>query len=248
MNSFGKFDFMVRSYECSPRGTLTLPNLCNYLQEAASINAEDLGFSKANFDAAGKDITWVMTRMRVEVTRLPEWGETVELLTFPRSGRRIVAYRDFEVFDKSGAAIARATSEWMMIDMSTRRPVAIPEFVFSLANDERAPVFEGEQFSRFRWEDGGEEPVFETCALKSDIDLNRHVNNVRYIVWAMETFGEISPTPGRPVSMELVFRSETVAGERILGFRRETSPSETLVRLASPSGAEHVLCKLVVSG
>lgn len=244
MDTFGKFNFTVRSYECSPNGCLTLANLCNYLQEAASVNAEELGFSKTNFDAQGKDITWVMTRMRVEALRLPKWGETVELFTYPRSGRRIVAYRDFAVNAMDGTQIARATSEWMMIDMSTRRPVAIPDFVFTLANDVRAPVFPDPQFAKFRWEAReGDQPAFETTALASDIDLNRHVNNVRYIVWAMETLAAVNPAIADAISMELVFRSETVAGEKVLGFGRAVSPAETLIRLASPSGEEHVLAR-----
>ena len=42
----GKSVFKVRTYECGADGRATLPTICNYLQEAASVNAEDLGFSK----------------------------------------------------------------------------------------------------------------------------------------------------------------------------------------------------------
>ena len=50
----GKSVFRVRTYECGADGFATLPTICNYLQEAASVNAEDLGFSKSDFASAGR--------------------------------------------------------------------------------------------------------------------------------------------------------------------------------------------------
>ena len=41
----GKTVFKVRSYECGADSRATLPTICNYLQEAASVNAEHLGCS-----------------------------------------------------------------------------------------------------------------------------------------------------------------------------------------------------------
>ena len=92
---FGVYSWPVRTYECGPDGTAKMSAICNYLQEAASLNAETLAFSKSDFEAAGENISWVLTRLKVRMSRFPKWGETVSVLTFPRGGRRIVAYRDF---------------------------------------------------------------------------------------------------------------------------------------------------------
>ena len=77
----------------------TLPTICNFLQEAASVNAESLGFSKTDFASAGENVSWVLTRLVVRMERYPRWEEEVVVETFPRGGRKIVAWRDFEVFD-----------------------------------------------------------------------------------------------------------------------------------------------------
>ena len=111
----GRYSFKVRSYECGPDGLVTLPNVCNYLQEAASLNAEKLGFSKLDFDAAGVNISWVLTRLRVKMTRYPRWEDEVIVETFPRGGRKIVAWRDFEVKNTAGETLGVATSEWMLL-------------------------------------------------------------------------------------------------------------------------------------
>ena len=66
--------WQVRTYECGPDGLATLPTICNYLQEAASLNAESLKFSKSDFDAAGENISWVLTRLKVRMDRFPAWA------------------------------------------------------------------------------------------------------------------------------------------------------------------------------
>ena len=66
---FGEYVWQVRSYECGPDGMATLPTICNYLQEAAGLNAEALAFSKSDFEAAGENISWVLTRLKVRMAR-----------------------------------------------------------------------------------------------------------------------------------------------------------------------------------
>ena len=82
----GTYAFKVRSYECGANGRLTLPSLCNYLQEAASVHAYELGFSKINFDAAGGHISWVLTRLVVRMARYPEWNDEVTVETCAADG------------------------------------------------------------------------------------------------------------------------------------------------------------------
>lgn len=201
---FEEFGFAVRSYECAPDGKLTVANLCNYLQEAASLNAEHLGFNKSNFDAQGMNVTWVMTRMRVKCSRRPVWGEQVKILTFPRNARRIIAHRDFLI-----EGVGAATTEWMMIDMTTRRPVSIPESVTGKGNDVREPVLGAEPFAKFKWEGPEAGEGLQVAARASDIDLNGHVNNVRYITWLFDAYGA---QPAGAFDFELVFKNEMRLG------------------------------------
>ena len=71
MTTGREYRFQVRSYECGPDGAATLPTICNYLQEAASLNAKRLAFSKSDFAAAGENLSWVLTRLRVKMARYP---------------------------------------------------------------------------------------------------------------------------------------------------------------------------------
>lgn len=246
----GKYSFKVRSYECGPNGCATLPTICNYLQEAASLNAEELGFSKSNFDAAGENISWVLTRMVVKMDRYPKWEENVTVVTFPRGGRKIVAWRDFEILAADGTRLGAATSEWMLIDLTSRRIQQLPAFVFECLDPNLSPVLGTEPFTpRLKFPSGAEslrdepDPASVSSPMSfraqhAHIDMNGHVNNVHYVAWMLEPLGEQAPCS----EMEIVFRSETLVGDEVRVATVE-SDGATYHRVFAADGKDHVVAR-----
>ena len=238
---YGEYSWAVRTYECGPDGRATMVSVCNWLQEAASLNAETLAFSKSDFEAAGENISWVLTRLKVRIARFPKWEEKVSILTFPRGGRRIVAYRDFVLTGTDGVELGRATSEWMLIDLASRKIGAIPDGVFAAANTVREPVFGEEPFAKLRWDCKAESPdALSFRARRGDIDLNGHVNNVHYV----EGLIEGRPDAAGPChAIDIVFKSETLAGEEVRVESVETEPGVCFHRLYAPDGRDHVIAR-----
>ena len=242
MDTFGECEFTVRSYECGKDGYASLATICNYLQEAASLNAETLKFSKSDFEAAGENISWVLTRMKVRMTEYPRWADRVTVLTFPRGGRRITAWRDFTIKGHDGRVLGVATTEWMLIDLSSRKVVPIPQSVFALANTEREPVLGLDPWTpRLRFPEGAECAEYRFKAQNSHIDLNGHVNHVHYIEWLMEPLAGIQTG-----EIEIVFRSETLAGEEVVVKVCDgPEKGERFHCVSSPAGQDHVVARTV---
>ena len=237
----GEYSWAVRTYECGPDGVATMASVCNWLQEAASLNAEALAFSKSDFAAAGENISWVLTRLKVRMSRFPKWGETVSILTYPRGGRRIVAWRDFAIAGEGGEAIGCATSEWMLIDLASRKVVAIPEGVFAAANTVRGPVFGDEPFAKLRWdcrEAAADALVFR--ARRGDIDLNGHVNNVHYVEWMLEAL----PDGFGPYACDVVFKAETLVGEEVRAEAIAEDDGAFLCRAIAADGRDHAIARV----
>lgn len=245
MDTHGEYEWRIRASECGENGVARLVAILDLMQEAASLNAEELGFSKSNFAAKGENISWVLTHLRVRMERYPRWGEKVTVVTWPRAGRKITAMRDFLLRDGDGREIGRATSEWMVIDLASRRVLPIPEDVFALANTERENVFGADGFAKLRWDcrdTAGDALRFR--AKRSDIDLNGHVNNIHYADWFMETL----PKDAKPCrECEIVFKSETFAGEEVVAEGVETEPGVFMHRVASPDGRDHVLARTLLA-
>lgn len=234
----GEYIFKIRSYECGSDGFASLPAVCNYLQEAASLNAEELGFSKSNFDAQGENISWVLTRLAVKMIRYPKWEEEVKVVTFPRGGRKIVAWRDFEIKAANGDSIALATSEWMLIDLKTRKIVSIPESVLNACDFGTESVLGPEPFTaRLKFPaDVNVEKTGPYKAQYSHIDLNGHVNNVHYVAWLLEPL-----KAARPSQLEIVFRSETLAGDEVSVEVARGANGEIYHRVFSNEGKDHIV-------
>lgn len=237
----GRYTFKIRSYECGANSTATLAHVCNYLQEAASLNAEELEFSKSNFDARGENISWVLTRLAVKMMRYPTWEEEITVLTYPRGGRKIVAWRDFEIIGSDGETIGLATSEWMLINLSTRKIVPIPQNVLAAADFGLESVLGPQPFTtRLKFPENAEtKSAGPFKAQYSHIDMNGHVNNVHYIEWLLEPLesAEVS-------SIEIIFRSETLAGDEVRVECARLDETTTCHRVFSPDGADHAVAVL----
>ncbi len=238
----GTYRFQIRTYECGPDGRATLPTICNLLQEAASLNAESLGFSRSNFAAKGVDISWVLTRIVVKMRRYPAWEDVVTVETFPRGGRRVVAWRDFELKGESGEVLGVASSEWMLINLATRQLVPVPKDVFAAADPADVPVLGTDPFSRFKFpasNAASSEKFALFRAQRSHIDLNGHVNNAHYVEWMLEPCKSACPS-----EMEIAFRSETLAGDDV---RVETTEVDgfAYMRVFSADGEDHATARAV---
>lgn len=238
-------EFRVRSYECARDGALRLPGVLNFFQEAASNDAERLGFDAPVVDpATGATGAWVLVQIRVQMERYPRWRDVVRILTFPHSSRALFAHRDFVVELADGSACGRGTSRWMMLDRSTRKPVRIPGIVA-----DREPPCEplfgaGDPFTRLRYPE--EAPEGETRreyrVMRAHIDTNGHVNNVHYVNWMLESVPAEVDSTKQVSDIEIAYRSETLYGESVSTRCAPAGEGTFLHRVCTlDGGRDHIL-------
>ena len=207
--------FTVRSYEAGISNHVTLPTLCNYMQEAAGISAARLGWGIQALQAEG--ITWMLSRLRVSVSRYVPWGTTITVRTWPSGTKgRLIAKRCFLGLDEKGDELFRASSEWLYVDMAAQKIAKLPETFGDLVPP-GTPDFElsdiGGKFAHLPQVDGSA----DVLTRYSDLDFNDHVNNVHYVEWMLEGGGR--GHAGRvtlPGEMDIVFRQAAKAGETLV--------------------------------
>ncbi len=206
--------FTVHTFELDAFGLLAAPALTDLLAEAAGHHATALGVGLDALMARG--LTWVLARQRVEVLRAAALHEQVEIETWPSGIERLAALRDFRVRDAAGAEIARATSQWLVFDLGTRRPhpprAVLDPARFDLQGAPRAAAFTD-----------GKLPELERHDLErrfhvryADIDRNLHVNNGSYLGWAIEAVPREVWQTSRIAEVEVVYRAECTLGSTIL--------------------------------
>jgi acyl-ACP thioesterase len=204
--------FFVHSYEADPGGHLSPRALCAYLQEAAGEDATRLGVSMSRLGEGG--LAWVLYRLRLEVRRYPRTGETLTAATWARRFDYAVAWRDFEVLDESGAGLAVGTSRWVVVDLAARRLTRLPEFVRAVPVADRPGVVEREPGPLAAVETAAVARRFEVR--RGDLDMLRHVNNTRYVEWALETVPSAVLEECRPSVVDVEFRREALLGDAVV--------------------------------
>lgn len=183
-----QYQFDVMASEVDFRDQMHWHSLFGILQESAAQNAEDHGWGASTMDR--ENAAWVILRMSVRMIRRPTLGEKVKVETWSRGYRRLFFFRDFLIYDSASNTIGRATSMWLAVDKSTRRPIRPQKFddVSSVVSMDRMVLFDEPLIAEIRIDDTNTNRAKHIVkyADYSEIDRNLHVNNTRYIAWSMD--------------------------------------------------------------
>ena len=200
--------YSVRSYEPRMDGRVSIASVCNHLQDIASRHADSLGFGFEGLQQSGH--FWVLARLHLMMDRLPGYGEQSRILTWPSGNERLVALRDFLIHDGHGQ-VGRATSSWVTVNAETHRPDR-PDTVLNrrfIPEREHALTFPSKAVTRLK--DG--EHTAAITARRADMDINGHVNNVKYVEFCLEAVPETWTAGNRCLGLDIQFRAESFAGD-----------------------------------
>lgn len=196
----------VPAYETGPDNKMHCHWLMCRIQEAATAHADSLGFGIE--DLAKKDCFWVLTSMRIELEELPTREKTFSLTTWPRGAKRLRAFRDFSGRNEDGHEIICATSEWMILDAETRKPINVENRLDIIDKGESAFA---DTVKRLR----PGKPLDELRSLTvpySSLDANGHVNNTEYMRWSLDALRAHGLEQNKIQSIRIAFLSEVFEG------------------------------------
>lgn len=165
----------VASYETDAYGSLSLVNLLYLFQEAANHHATALSWGLEYLNSVEK--FWVLSRLKIQITQFPKHKDEIVISTWPRGAVGFFAYRDYQVLYKN-KPIINAVSSWMILDRLTHRPIKINQLEKELPSiEESFLTFPEAKIPAIEKTN----PVFEKKVYFSDIDINLHVNNAKYV-------------------------------------------------------------------
>jgi medium-chain acyl-[acyl-carrier-protein] hydrolase len=206
--------YTVHVYETGPDGRLSLHSLFNYLQDIASDHAIRLGFGR---DALLRENRfWVLSRIYAVINKLPEWEDSIVLKTWPNGTDKLFALRNFEVCTSDGSHLASATSSWLILDRTTKkvqRPDAILAKFYSDLHPGQSPLRYASKLEP-SGDDGSEQQLYRIKV--SDLDVNLHTNNVRYLTWVSDCYNLEFMMQNIPRSAEINYLAESQFDEEVM--------------------------------
>ena len=161
------------------KGLWKIENIFLTMQEAAGIHAERLG---AGYEVLRqKGVGWVLIRTYLKMDKYPDVNTPVTLTTWPEPERRLLFPRFFSFKDDAGNLLGTASTLWALMDIENRT-LAVPAAKGVVVQTPAEPPLKLELPGKVRMPEG---EIAETtvCPKYSDLDINNHVNNSRYIDW-----------------------------------------------------------------
>jgi len=204
-------EWEINFLQCYPNGYLKYTDLCNILQLTAGVHAELGGIAFSDMQAHHQ--AWVLSRMRVEVTRLPQWKDVVTVKTWINSLENSRSIRCLEMYVGKEKIVGCETF-WAVFNTQTRRPENLAlahEHFEKFPNDKATEV----QFSKINTVIE-KSFVAEKTVLLSDLDIVNHANSVKYLEWCLDYIEPKLMMEQTIESFEMNYLKEVALNEMVL--------------------------------
>ena len=167
---------VINSRDVDGAGECKASALLAYLQDASAEHTSLCGCSRKEM-VERYNVFWMLTRIRLQLTRPVRWLEELTVRTGHRGGRGILLYRDYELY-ASGERVGEACGLWVLADLDTRKLFHMSRLV-EFADTTGGAYSKSMTLRRIHRPEGMEEEERRRMHY-SDTDVNGHVNNTRY--------------------------------------------------------------------
>ena len=237
MNKIGKYQFLAEPFHCDFSGRLFMGHLGNHMLNAADFHSTDRGFGMKYLMTINR--SWVLSRLAIEMNEMPEQYTKFNIETWVENAMRFFTQRNFAVSDDNGKVYGYGRSVWAMIDTETRQPCDILSIKDGAINDwieneKPCPIDKG---GRVKMSDQAEF-VHAIDTYYNDVDINGHINSVKYIEHVLDLWSLDWYKTHRIQRFEIAYVAESHAGDKLSFYREETGENEFCVRIVRTDGTE----------
>ena len=229
MNSkVGTYQFIAEPFHVDFTGSLTMGVLGNHILNCAGFHATERGFGMAELNE--NSYTWVLSRLAIEMESFPQQYEKFSISTWVENVYRLFTDRNFEILDKDENVIGYARSVWAMIDVNSRKPADLLSLhggsISDYVCDKECPI---DKPGRIKMDK--QELAAEYTAKYSDIDINGHVNSIKYIEHILDLF-DLSFFKARKIKrFEMAYVAESYFADKLIFYRQKVDDNEYNVEI-----------------
>lgn len=248
MDKVGRYEFAADAFHCDFSHRLFMGHLGNHMLNAADFHSGDRGFGMRYLNTVNK--TWVLSRLAIEMDEMPAEGDRFFVETWVESAMRFFTNRNFRVVSPDGKVYGYGRSIWAMIDTVTRQPqdiLAIRDGEINgwIEREKECPIGKP---SRVKMGDGAKlENSF--IASYNDIDVNGHLNSVKYIEHVLDLFSLDWYSTHKLSRIDVAYVAEAHFGDKInLYTDGSDDGQEKNVRIVKTAddGSETEVCRAQV--
>ena len=225
LSKVGRYEFVAEPFHCDFSKRLFLGHLGNHLLNAADFHSGERGFGMTYLNLQHK--TWVLSRLAVEMDEMPQSYDRFYVETWVEGAMRYFTSRDFAITNAEGKTYGYGRSIWALIDTDTRQPTdilsvkdgAITQYV---ETEKSCPMDKG---SRVKM--GQKAELVRTLdTYYHDVDVNGHVNSVKYIEHVLDLFPLDYYRTHKLRRFDIAYVAETYQGDQLHIYRERVGEAE----------------------
>ena len=234
---------MAEPFHVDFTGSLTIGVLGNHLLNCAGIHAQQRGFGIAHLN--DQHFTWVLSRLAIEMDEFPQSYEEFSIQTWVENVYRLFTDRNYAILNAEGQPIGYARSIWAMISMSDRKPVDLLTLhgghIVDYICQKDCPIAKS----------GRVKLTSEATLMTqyqprySDIDINGHVNSVKYMEHILNLFPLDTYRSKRIRRFEIAYVAESYFGDTLSFYTQQKSDNEYDIEIRKNDTETVVRSKLI---
>jgi acyl-ACP thioesterase len=218
MGNYFEKTFELRYSEMDKSGDTSPTTILTLLEETAADHCYSIDNSL--YHLKEKNIGWVLLSGIIQMDRYPAYKEKIIIRTWISSYSLIKGIRENIIYDEQENIIGRAKGLWVFFDIKRRRPVQIFDDIkekWSYCNEEsikhntaiNIEVNESESY------------IKKYDVNRFDIDMYKHLNNIRYLQWVIDSIDEEIVDNCYLSSIEGRFVAEVKNGDTIMSLTKK---------------------------
>jgi acyl-ACP thioesterase len=235
-NYFDK-EFELRFFEMNKLGIASTISILTLLQETAAEHCYYAGHDL--FSLMSENLGWVLLSGAMQMERYPLYKEKIIIRTWISKYHAIRGFRENIIYDENYNIIGRARGLWVYYDIKKRRPKKIdPDFLkkwsscktVSLEHDITNKI---EPLNSVEYKKEFKVNMYDT-------DTNKHVNNLRYLQWLMESIPDEIVDNYYLYFIDGRFISEAHYGDLILSLTKQDVDENSFIHTIQIKGSNKV--------
>ena len=222
-NQVGTYKLVASPFHLDVRGKLSMGVLGKHLLNCADAYAAERGFDV--LEQGGEHYTWVLSRLVIELEDLPSCHESFSIQTWVENVYRLFADRNFVIWDKDEKPIGYVRSVWAMISMETRNPANLlalyGDRITNSICEKECPIAKPGRIKVSQ-----QAAVSEYIAKYSDLDINGHVNSIKYFEHILDIFPLDTYKKKALKRFEIAYVAESYYGDVLCFYMEEKNENE----------------------
>lgn len=231
LEKIGRYNFLAEPFHCDFSQRLFIGHLGNHLLNAADFHSNDRDFGMNYLNPIHK--TWVLSRLAVEMDEMPSAYEKFSVETWVESAMKYFTHRCFRISSEDDSKVyGYGRSIWAMIDTETRQP----QNIFDIRDGDIEKYIETEKscpiagLNRVKMNKDAR-LVRSLPTHYSDVDINGHINSVKYIEHILDLFDLDWYRHHRLRRIEVAYVAEAHQGDRLGLWMEQKDEDEWCVRI-----------------